>query len=183
MFEPHETMRQRESKQFAEMFNRLREGNHSKQDIMKFKEQILQPGSTNYPIDALHFFIQNAKVNEFNDRAHRAISGTKYSIKVHDSVMGANSQQLRDKILEQICSDPRKTKQLHGTLNLAEGERTEISLNTRTDDDLTNGAANVIKLIQVHQTDRPSGIIWVQFDHSDVGEKTRHDDRQLCPRY
>ena len=179
MFEPHETMRQRESKQFAEMFNRLREGNHSKQDIMKFKEQILQPGSTNYPIDALHFFIQNAKVNEFNDRAHRAISGTKYSIKVHDSVMGANSQQLRDKILEQICSDPRKTKQLHGTLNLAEGERTEISLNTRTDDDLTNGAANVIKLIQVHQTDRPSGIIWVQFDHSDVGEKTRHDDRQL----
>ena len=121
MFEPHEIMRQRESKKFAEMFNRLREGNHSKQDIMKLKEQILQPGSTNYPIDALHFFIQNAKVNEFNDRAHRAISGTKYSIKVHDSVMGANSQQLRDKILEQIRSDPRKTKQLHGKLNLAVG--------------------------------------------------------------
>lgn len=64
---------------------------------------------------------------------------------------------------------------MHGTLKLAVGERTEISLNTRTDDGLTNGAANVIKLIQVHQTDRPSGIIWVQFDHSDVGEKTRHD--------
>ena len=44
---------------------------------------------------------------------------------------------------------------------------------------MTNGAANVIKLIQVHQTDRLSGIIWVQFDHSDVGEKTRHDNRQF----
>ena len=161
MFELHEIMRQRESKQFAEMLNRLREGNHIKEDIMKFKERILQPSSTDYPKDAPHLFIQNAQVNEFNDRAHRAISGAKYSIKAHNSVIGANSQQLRDKILQQIPSDPRKTKQLHGTLNLAVGERTEISLNTRTDDGLTNGAANVIKLIQVHRTDRPSGIIWV----------------------
>ena len=172
-------MRQRESKQFAEMLNRLREGNHSKEDITKFKERLLQSSITNYPIDSSHLFIQNAKVNEFNDRAHHAISGTKCSIKAHDSVIGANSQQLRDKILQQIPSDPRKTKQLHCTLNLAVGERTEISLNTRTDDGLTNGAANVIKLIQLHQTDRPSGIIWVQFDHSDVGEKTRYDNRQL----
>ena len=63
-------------------------------------------------------------------------------------------------------------------MNLATGQRTEISLNTRTDDGLTNGAGNVIKLIQIHQTDRPSGV-WVQFDHADVGEKTRHDNRQL----
>ena len=79
---------------------------------MKFKERILQPSSTNYPIDAPHLFIQNAKVIEFNDRARYAISGTKCSIKAHDSVIGANSQQLRDKILQQIPSDPRKTKQL-----------------------------------------------------------------------
>ena len=107
-FELHEIMRQCESKQFAEMLNRLREGNHSKEDIMKFNECILQPSSTNnyYPIDAPHLFIQNAKVNEFNDRAHHAISGTKCS-----GVIGANSQQLRDKILQQIPSDPGKTKQ------------------------------------------------------------------------
>ena len=65
--------------------------------------------STNYPIDDPHLFIQNAKANEFNDRAHHAILGTKYSIKAHDSVIGANSQQLRNKILQQIPSDPRKT--------------------------------------------------------------------------
>ena len=100
-------------------------------------------------------------------------------IKAHDSVIGANSQQLRDNILQQIPSDPRKTRQLHGTLNLAVAERTEISHNTRTEDGLTNGAANVIKLIQVHQTDRLSGIIWVQFDHSDVGDKTRPDNTQF----
>ena len=110
-------------------------------------------------------------MNDFNARAHNALPGIKYSIKAHDSVIGADSQQLRDKILSQIPNDPRKTKQLHSVLQLAVGERTEISLNTRTDDGMTNGAGNVIKLIQVQQTGTPSGVIWVQFDHPDVGQK------------
>jgi len=94
--------------------------------------------------------------------------------------MGAESQELRDKILKKIPSDPRKTRQLHSILNLATGERKEISLNTRTDDGLkTNGAGNVIKLMKIRQTDRPSGIVWVQFDHADVGEKTQRDNRRL----
>ena len=36
---------------------------------------------------------------------------------------------------------------------------------------MTNGAGNVVKKIQLHQKDKPSGIIWVLFDHADVGEK------------
>ena len=31
----------------------------------------------------------------------------------------------------------------------------------------------------MNERDKPSGIIWVQFDHSDVGEKTRHENRQI----
>ena len=38
MFELNQIMRQRESKQFAEMLNRLREGNHTKEDIMELKK-------------------------------------------------------------------------------------------------------------------------------------------------
>ena len=64
-------------------------------------------------------------------------------------------------------------------LQLALGERTEISLNTRTDDGMTNGAGNVVKLKQIQQSDKPSGVMWVPFDHPDVGQKTRHDNRQL----
>lgn len=64
-------------------------------------------------------------------------------------------------------------------LNLAVGERRDISLNIRTDDHLTNGAANIVKLIQLQQTGKPSGIVWVQFDCVDVGEKTRQDIRHL----
>jgi len=179
MFELKQIMRQRERKQFAELLNRLREGNHTKEDIAKLKDRCISDTSPSYPKDAPHLFIQNAKVNNFNDRAHNATSGTKYSIKAYDSVVGAETQELRDKILKQIPIDPRKTKQLHSVLHVAVGEGTEISLNTRTDKGMTNGPGNVIKLIQIHHIDKPSGIIWVQFDHADVGQKTRHDNRQL----
>ena len=52
-------------------------------------------------------------------------------------------------------------------------------MNLRTEDGMTNGAGNVIKLVQLHQQDKPSGIVWVQFDHSDVGQKTRNENRNF----
>ena len=44
---------------------------------------------------------------------------------------------------------------------------------------MTNGASNVIRKIQLNEKDKPLGIIWVQFGHSDVGEKTRYENRNL----
>ena len=66
-----------------------------------------------------------------------------------------------------------------------EGERTEIALNDITDDGLTNGASNVIQLVQLHQPKKPSRVIWVQFDDDGVGKKTRQENmnRNLCSRY
>ena len=179
MFELQEIMRQRESKQFAEILNRLREGNHTTDDIAKLKERCISENCRDYPTDIPHLFIQNSKVDEWNNRVHMAATGDKYTIRALDSVIGANSPELRSKILNQIPLDPRKTKQLASNLQLAEGERTEIALNVRTDDSITNGASNIIKKTTLYDKSRPSGIIWVQFDHVDVGEKTRHDNKQL----
>lgn len=179
MFEIDEIMRQRDCKLFAEMLNRLREGKQTPQDIIKLKGRLVESTSNNYPLELPHFFATN-DVNKFNNRVHLALSGAKYSIKAHDSVIGAESQKLRDRILNQIPVDkPNKTNQLHTILNVAIGERTDISLNVRTDDGLTNGASNVIKKVQLQQPGKPSGIIWVQFDHADIGEKTRHENRHL----
>ena len=162
------------------MLNRLREGKHTAQDIMKLKERLVESNRKNYPLELPHFFVRNDEVNKFNNRIHFAMSGPKYSIKAHDSVIGTECQKLRDKILKQIPVDkPNKTNQLHTVLNLAIGERTDLSLNIRTDDGLTNGASNIIKMLQLQQPDKPSGIIWVQFDHADIGEKTRNENRHL----
>ena len=130
---------------FAEILNRLREGKHTKDDILKLKERVIKENSIHDPMDVPHLFIQNQKVNEFNKRVHiyNAATGEKFSIKAVDSVIGANSAQLRDKILSQIPDDPGKTKQIASNLQLSVGERTEIALNVRTDDGMTNGAGNV----------------------------------------
>ena len=159
--------------------NRLREGKHTNEDIMKLKERLIVENSIDDPMDVPHLFIQNKKVNEFNKRVRNAATGEKFFIKAVDSVIGANSAQLRDKILSQIPDDPRKTKQIASNLQLCVGERTEIASNVRTDDGMTNGAGNIVKKIQLNHKDKPSGIIWVQFDHPDVGEKTRHENRNL----
>ena len=167
MYEVHEIMRQRESKLFAEILNRLREGNHTQDDILKIKERLIQQNIATYPSDAPHLFIQNAKVNDFNERVHNASTNMKYNIKAQDSVVN------------QIPTDPRKTKQLFSNLRLSEGERVEIAINIRTEDGITNGAAAVIKSIRLHHKEKPTGVIWVQFDNNNVGEKTRYENRQL----
>ena len=105
-------MRQRDSKVFAELLNRLREGKHMESDISKLKDRVVQEGITN-PLDVPHLFIQNAA------------RGNKFQINAQVSVIGANSPELRDKILTQIPKDPRRTKQLALKLCLAEGKRTK----------------------------------------------------------
>ena len=178
MFELNEIMRQRDSKVSAELLNRLREGKHAESDTLVLKERVVQEETTN-SLDAPHLLIQNAKVDEFNVRAHNAASKNKFQINAQDSFLGANSSQLRDKILTQISKDPRKTKQLALHLCLAEGERTELVMSLRTEDGMTNGAGNVIKLVQLRQQEKPSGIVWIQFDCSNVGQKTRNEKIHL----
>ena len=178
MYELNEIMRQCESKIFAEILNRLREGKHTENDIAKIKERCVNESSC--PKEAPRLFIQNAKVDEYNETVYRTFTGNKYIIIAQDSVIGGNSAELRDKILRQVSYlSTKNTKQLARNLPLAEGERTEIALNVRTDDGLTNGASNVIRLVQLNQAKKPSGIIWVQFDDEDVGKKMRQENRRL----
>jgi hypothetical protein len=49
----------------------------------------------------------------------------------------------------------------------------------RTDDGLSNGASNVIQLVQLNVPKKPSGVLWVQFDDEDVGKKTRQENTHL----
>ena len=82
--------------------------------------------------------------------------------------------------MRQIPYVPLKnSKQLAHKLSIAVGQRTEIAINIRTDDGMTNGASNVIKHIQLTNNTKPSGLVWVQFDHDDVGRKTQHENRKL----
>ena len=178
MFELDEIMRQRESKMFAEILNRLREGKHTSSDLQKLKERCVE--ESDCPREAPRLFIQNALVDSYNEKVFESFIDNKYTINAQDSVIGACSAELKEKIMRQIPYVPlRNSKQLAHKLKLAVGQRTEIAINVRTDDGLTNGASNVIKLIQLNDQSKPSGLIWVQFDYEDVGKKTRQENRNL----
>ena len=93
MFELDEIMRQRERKMFGEILNRLRESNHTPNDLQKLKERCLEESEC--PIEAPRLFIQNALVDEYNDKVYQSFdSGNKYKIKAQDSVIGACSTEL-----------------------------------------------------------------------------------------
>ncbi len=49
----------------------------------------------------------------------------------------------------------------------------------QTDDGVTNGASNIVKLIGKSKL---SGLVWVQFDYEDAGRKTRLENRNLYSR-
>ncbi|CAB3979620.1 ATP-dependent DNA helicase PIF1 [Paramuricea clavata] len=181
MFELDEIMRQRESKEFAEILNRLREGKHTSSDLQKLKERCVEESSC--PKEAPRLFIQNAFVDDHNEKVYESFSGDKYVINAQDSVIGACSVELKEKIMRQIpYVSLRNSKQLARKLKLAVGQRTEMAVDVRTDDGLTNGASNIIKLIQLIDESKPSGLVWVQFDHEDVGIKTRQENRTLYSR-
>ena len=100
LFELNEIMRQRESKMFAEILNRLREGKHTSSDLQKLKERCVE--ESNCPGEAPRLFIQNAFVDSYNEKVFESFIDNKYTIKAQDSVIGACSAELKEKIMRQF---------------------------------------------------------------------------------
>ena len=61
LFELTEIMRQKDDKEFAQLLDRLREGNHSENDISILKQRLLnvRPAQDNYPMNMTHLFKKN----------------------------------------------------------------------------------------------------------------------------
>ena len=85
MFELDEIMRQRESKEFAEILNRFREGKHTGSDLQKLKQRCVDESSC--PKEAPHLFIQNAFVDDYNEKVYESFSGDKYVINAQCPVL------------------------------------------------------------------------------------------------
>lgn len=88
-FELQEIMRPRESKTFAEILIRLREGKQTEQEILTFRQREVE--------DIPHLFIENSQVDAFNDKVYNSAPGIKFTFQA--SVIGASSDKLREKIL------------------------------------------------------------------------------------
>jgi len=139
MFELKTIMRQQDSRSFAELLNRLREGNHTADDLQILHSRIMTSDGAEYPTSAQHLFKTNAKVDLHNISIFETSSESKCIVHSVDSVVGAVSDDMATHILCMIPSDARKTAQLPPILPLAVGCRYEISLNISVTDGLVNG--------------------------------------------
>ncbi len=75
-------------------------------------------------------FIQNAFVDDYNEKVYESFTGDKYVINTQDSVIGACSVELKEKIMRQVpYVSLRDSKQLARKLKLAVGQRTEMAVN------------------------------------------------------
>jgi len=76
------------------------------------RQNHLESSSDNNLIQIPHLFHQNNKVDKYNEKVHHLATGVEYTIKAQDRIVGANSAELRDKIMNQIPNDPIKNKAL-----------------------------------------------------------------------
>ena len=88
MFELTEIMRQRDSLLLAQLLNRLRENQQTSADIELLLSETCTPADATYPSSAPHLFLENAKVNAWNNMLYERASTDKYVSKAHDIVVG-----------------------------------------------------------------------------------------------
>ena len=84
LFELTEIMRQKDDKAFAELLNRLREGNQSDNDIAVLKQRLttVSPGNGNYPMNITHLFSTNASVDAHNNALYTPLKLKKLRLRL-----------------------------------------------------------------------------------------------------
>ena len=82
-------MRQKDDKEFAQLLNRLREGNHSEDDISILKQRLLnvRPEQDNYLMNMAHLFTTNALVDAHNNALYTLSKADKAQIKAVDIIV------------------------------------------------------------------------------------------------
>ncbi|KAJ8017842.1 ATP-dependent DNA helicase PIF1 [Holothuria leucospilota] len=169
-------MRQKDDQAFAQLLNRLREGNQTCHDLATLAAR--QFTSDKVPNEATHLFQTNDQVNAHNNKMFDLLRTNKVQIPAIDVVTGDVSKTVKQTLLDHIPENPTKTMGLTSNLSLAVGQRVDLCLNVAVDDGLINGASGVVKSIHNSQTNQIH-TVWIQFDDSSVGKAVRQSTRHL----
>lgn len=161
-FELDEIMRPKDDKTFAMVLNRLREGNHTKEDLIMFKTRELPLEVL--PTNVTQLFQTNTKVNAHNKDVFACLKSEKVKIHSQDIVTGDIKKTMEGKLLRHIPNDPRKTMGLFYELSFGIGQRLELCLNAAVDDGLINGAWGAVKNSDRHHEGK---VIFVRLQFDD----------------
>ena len=180
MFELTEIMRQKDDAQFAELLNRIREGKHTKNDINVLQSRNIFAESPEYQKlkTDLHLFPCNAEVDVHNESVYNSAKTMKTEIKCADTVIGEDSQEVKDKVIIQL-----KGKRMNDTGNLSKNLKVAVGLcyetthNISVSDGICNGTPCVLK--KIHYMEKQKAIpscLWVEFPEKRIGRQARKDN-------
>ena len=102
VYELTDIMRQKEDIHFAELLNRLREGQHTQTDINDLKACIIKENDTNYNKTAQHFFRSRREVANHNKLIFATTPCEKTIIYAHDAVVGDTLKKVAERIQSRI---------------------------------------------------------------------------------
>ena len=187
MFELTEIMRQKDDAPFAELLNRIREGTHTREDEIFLQTRAISVESEEYHTikNELHLFPCNAEVDAHNCNVYDSVTTEKCEIKCADAVVGDDSQDVKDKLINQL-----RGKRMSDTGNLCENLRVAVDLcydtthNISVSDGICNGTPCVLKKIHYMEKEKtiPS-CLWVEFPEKTIGRQTRRDNSYYYYKY
>jgi len=141
-----QTMRQQNDQPFAELLNRVRTEECTKEDIETLKSRQIAPDDPNYPREALHAFPTNAAVDEHNDEMLVSTCTGICTLVAIDAERDIQTGQAK-------MSDSSGSESLPTILKVAVGARVMLLRNVDVQDGLCNGArGNIEEIIR-----RPNG--------------------------
>ena len=177
MYELTEIMRQKEDHTFAELLNRVREGNQTEEDIVLLKSRSVSRDSERYRSlkDSQHLFPCNEDVDNHNDSVYSFATTDKAEIRCLDIVLGDFTDAVKQRISN--CVKNAKTNETGNLMNVvkvAVGLCYDTTHNISVEDGICNGTPCVLKKIQFpNALSSVPSCLWVQFSDSNVGKETR----------
>ncbi len=179
-FELTQVMRQKDDQQFCDILNRMREGNHTKDDVRTIKEhcELKENDQQNHLLHIPHFYHTNDERNIHNQKVLLAKEGHCVSVKAIDICTQTN---LPKRELERIEANVKKLGTLHLTGNLESELQLKVGLpydmttNVDTEDGLCNGTSLVLKgLLYLDKNPNMPSVLLVEAEDDRIGRKARN---------
>ena len=184
MYELTEIMRQRNDKWFAELLNRLRVGNHTRNDIEVLKKTKERNQNLLLDTSVPRFYPTKEQVQVHNNRNLRE-NGTPITAESNDIIPSSLSDYMKNDI--SIAINKRQEKDTGGlsrTVLLSPDCQYDLISNIDVKDGLINGSPCSIKYIQMHSENNITLpiIVWVLFEDENVGANHRAKNSILYNR-
>ena len=174
-----EVLRQSSDPDFAEILNRVREGEHTDDDVENI-EALAETNTSTWPNGFVKVYITNHRSNIDNEQCMSALEETILIINAKDSARDVQTEILSVSLSD---LDVHKTGNLLGQLKICVGARVMLTYNMDLEGSLINGSTGtVIRMQMPLHSDPLHGKIYVKFDDPNAGEShknSRFADEEL----